>query len=765
MKPIICLLVLLSGLASAQNYSGTWSAHVSFTPVICVTETAEAIATVTSNGLLLSDKKDGHITTRTKVNGLTGSGISALGYASGPNYLLVAYEDGNLDLLQNEKIIKLPDLTRKSGLPDKTIHKVICEGNFAYLCCAFGIVKVDLSKQEIAETWYFNIGNGQVAAYDLIPYGGSWYAATGRGIFRGDKQNSNLQDYRNWQLQSALPQPDAIFSSFSLAGGLLFTLDQSNDRLLAFDGKSWLPKYPEIKKIRKIKASATGLIVLTDAGIWLTSLAGNSLINAYQPVNSQVLMDPRDALTDQNGTLWIADHNSGLMHQVAGSFQQLSANAPGSNQITALKAGTEDIFAATVSTNSAGIPEAAISIYQAGIWQNFTAADDAGLKSVRPITAFAPDKSHPDEFWASTAGSGLLLFQKNRVANHYNELNSPLGAINGSCVVNGLTLDSENNLWYTNPTGKVRLGSRSASGIFSTLNYQGMGYSASPTGDVLVSSSAIHWVVLPDEGLFAFKINGITANSSSDPTRKFAVQSRFSNGSTTLITAFSQISSVTEDLNHELWVGTGSGVVVYSNPDKVFDPGDFYATQPSPDDGSGIFKPILEKEKITAVAVDGGNRKWIGTTNSGIFLFTEEGEHLLRHFDSKNSPLLSDQILSLAIAPQNGELFIATDKGLFSCKSDATTGRSDFSKAYVWPNPLRETYEGGVTIDGLAESTDVRITDVAGNLVYKTTSLGGRALWNARNAKGDRVSTGVYLIFCSSGQPKASKIIKLLVIH
>ena len=253
MKPIICLLVLLSGLASAQNYSGTWSAHVSFTPVICVTETAEAIATVTSNGLLLSDKKDGHITTRTKVNGLTGSGISALGYASGPNYLLVAYEDGNLDLLQNEKIIKLPDLTRKSGLPDKTIHKVICEGNFAYLCCAFGIVKVDLSKQEIAETWYFNIGNGQVAAYDLIPYGGSWYAATGRGIFRGDKQNSNLQDYRNWQLQSALPQPDAIFSSFSLAGGLLFTLDQSNDRLLAFDGKSWLPKYPEIKKIRKIK--------------------------------------------------------------------------------------------------------------------------------------------------------------------------------------------------------------------------------------------------------------------------------------------------------------------------------------------------------------------------------------------------------------------------------------------------------------------------------------------------------------------------------
>ena len=765
MRPLLLLLVLLSGLASAQNFSGVWSAHLSFTPVNCVTETAEYVVTATSNGLLFTDKKDGHATTKTKIEGLTGSGISALGYAPDPNFLLVGYEDGNLDLLQHDRVVNLPDLTRKSGLPDKTIHSIVCDGNFAYLCCSFGIVTIDLLKQEIAETWYLGNGNGQIATYDLTTFGGSWYVASGRGIFKGDKQNSNLQDYRNWQLQSALPQPDAIFSSFSLSGGLLFTLDQSNDRLLAFDGKNWLPKYPEIKKIRKIKASATGLIILTDAGIWLTSLSGNSLINAYQPANSHVLMDPRDALTDQNVTLWIADHNSGLMHQVAGSFQHLSANAPGSDQITALKAGTEEIFAATVSTNSAGIPEAAISIYQSGIWQNFTATDDAGLQSVSPITAFAPDRSHPDEYWASSAGSGLLFFQKNRVTNHYNEQNSLLGAINGSCVVNGITLDSQNNLWFTNPTGKVRLGSRSASGTFSTLNYPGMSYSASPTGEVLVSSSAIHWVVLPDEGLFAFKTNGNTVNSSSDPTRKFAVQSRFSNGSTTLITSFSQISSLAEDLNHELWVGTGSGVVVYSNPDKVFDSADFYASQPSLDDGSGIFKPILEKEKITAVVVDGGNRKWIGTANSGLFLFTEEGDHLLRHFDSKNSPLLSDQILSLAIVPQNGELFIATDRGLFSCKSDATTGRSDISKAYVWPNPLRETYEGGVTIDGLAAGTDVRITDVAGNLVYKTTSLGGRALWNARNALGNRVSTGVYLIFCSSGQPKASKIIKLLVIH
>ena len=388
----------------------------------------------------------------------------------------------------------------------------------------------------------------------------------------------------------------------------------------------------------------------------------------------------------------------------------------------------------------------------------------ASIKLILLLSShLVPD--HPDKFWASTSGSGLLFFQKNRISSHYDEKNSALGAINQLCVINGISIDSQNNLWYSNPTGKISLGTRLADGTFVSLAYPPLNFSGSVAKDILTSSSSTIWAVLPEEGLFAFKIKGAIENVSDDQYRKVAVQSRFIDGSTSMITGFNDISVLAEDHHHQLWVGTGTGIVMYSNPDKIFEQGEFYGIQPSINDGEELFKPILEKEKITAIAVDGGNRKWFGTANSGAFLFTENGDRLLQHFNSKNSPMPSDQILSIAISPKSGEVLFATDHGLISFKSNATENNASLDKAYVWPNPLRENYEGGVTIDGLTDGTIIRITDVIGNLIYETSSVGGRAVWNTRNNKGSRVSTGVYLIFCNSQQPRTSKIIKLLVIH
>ncbi|MCD6354718.1 MAG: T9SS type A sorting domain-containing protein, partial [Prolixibacteraceae bacterium] len=165
------------------------------------------------------------------------------------------------------------------------------------------------------------------------------------------------------------------------------------------------------------------------------------------------------------------------------------------------------------------------------------------------------------------------------------------------------------------------------------------------------------------------------------------------------------------------------------------------------------------------IAVDGANRKWIGTKNSGIYLISETGEAEILHFTHENSPLLSNNITSISLNSESGEVFIGTEEGLISYMGDAIGGKDEYSNVYVYPNPVRETYDGPVTVTGLIKNTNVKIIDISGNLVFETTSLGGQAIWDGRNLNGNRVKTGVYLVLCNNKNGEKTHITKLLFIH
>ncbi len=162
---------------------------------------------------------------------------------------------------------------------------------------------------------------------------------------------------------------------------------------------------------------------------------------------------------------------------------------------------------------------------------------------------------------------------------------------------------------------------------------------------------------------------------------------------------------------------------------------------------------------------DGANRKWLGTQNSGVYLVSELGDREILHFTTDNSPLFSNDITSIGIDQKSGEVFIGTDQGLISYMGEAIGGKKSYADAYVYPNPVRETYDGPITVTGLIESSEVKITDIAGNLVFRTTSLGGQAIWDGRNLNGNRVKTGVYLVFCNDNMGEETHIEKLLFIH
>jgi len=179
---------------------------------------------------------------------------------------------------------------------------------------------------------------------------------------------------------------------------------------------------------------------------------------------------------------------------------------------------------------------------------------------------------------------------------------------------------------------------------------------------------------------------------------------------------------------------------------------------------TGHWFPLLGSENVLSVAVDGANRKWFGTLTSGVFLIDEENGQS-RHFTVDNSPLLTNRVHDIVINNRTGEVFFATSYGIVSYRGDAVSAGEDFGNVYAFPNPVRPDYDGLITITGLIKDADVRITDIAGNLVYHTRTLGGQAVWNGRNRQGNRVASGVYLAFCTNDDGSKTHVTKILIVR
>jgi hypothetical protein len=178
-----------------------------------------------------------------------------------------------------------------------------------------------------------------------------------------------------------------------------------------------------------------------------------------------------------------------------------------------------------------------------------------------------------------------------------------------------------------------------------------------------------------------------------------------------------------------------------------------------------VYSNFLGGENITCITVDGANRKWIGT-NNGVWLVSSDGYTVIQNFTTKNSPLLDNNIVSIGIDNEQGEVFFGTLKGIVSFMSDATEADENFkSNVEVYPNPVKPNYGGEISIKGLAENVNVKITDIAGNLVAETSSNGGFATWNGKGFSGSRVATGVYLIFAANKDGSKSIVGKIAFVN
>jgi hypothetical protein len=381
---------------------------------------------------------------------------------------------------------------------------------------------------------------------------------------------------------------------------------------------------------------------------------------------------------------------------------------------------------------------------------------------IRDVVFVKEHPFDPEIHFLATWGYGLIEYRNGDFHERYGENNSSLQSIipGGDAVrINGMAFDDDKNLWVTNTGVPEPISVRKANGEWVSFPYGGL-INHDYLGALITTRLGQKWVLLPrGGGLFVFDNNNNFSQSSATRTRKFSV----TDDNNTLIS--NEVYSIAEDLNGFIWVGTSNGVAVYFNPSEVFSDGLYHARRIVVSGGSDDRGYLLNNETVTAIAVDGADRKWFGTEKSGVFLVSGDGTRQIHHFTRQNSPLLSNTITDISIDPSTGEVFIGTSTGVISFRGDATTSQSTFENVYIFPNPVRENYEGPVTVTGLMKDSVVKITDISGNLVYETVSLGGQAIWDGRNSRGRRVQTGIYLVFISNADGSESHVTKLMFIH
>jgi len=262
-------------------------------------------------------------------------------------------------------------------------------------------------------------------------------------------------------------------------------------------------------------------------------------------------------------------------------------------------------------------------------------------------------------------------------------------------------------------------------------------------------------------GLFVLDDNGTIAYRSDDKCVMRTVFIDQDNNSVKL----EEVYTIAQDKSGALWIGTDQGVVVIDDPSALLTGNACRKIKIPRNDGTGLADYLLGTEQINTIVVDGANRKWIGTQTSGVYLVSEDGLETIHHFTMDDSPLIDNTILSLAIQPTTGRVFIGTDKGLMSFQSDAAPASEDYSNVYAYPNPVRPDFEGVITIRGLMDESIIHIVDNAGNLVCETRSNGGLAIWDGKTADGRRAASGVYTVFLNENSANKHAVTKILLMH
>ncbi|ELR72655.1 Putative surface antigen [Fulvivirga imtechensis AK7] len=726
---------------------GTWRTHFSYNDTRHIAIAGDVIYASSENGLYYFDKEDNSIAKISKIDGLQGEDISSLYYSNDHDLLLIGYNSGNLDIIKGQEIINI-DLTTHSQINDsKTINHVVGFQSYAYLATDFGVLKFDLKKLEVRETWReIGAGASTLRVNQGVVFHDSLFLATDEGVIAANLvRNINLLDHQNWirfGVADGIPQTStriiALFDDRLIAG-------ISNDALYLYDGQ-----WQMLDILNGASYTfATGLpdrvaIIQDEQLSFITSDLQS------QPFANEMVNKPQEVIEDKEGNLWIADGRNGLVSDFKGPFQKYAPSGPFSNEVFRLYHHRNSIYALPGGYGASLVPlgrENGYYVYTNGEWNNYNPqSSDLNIPEFKDIV----DATHiGSDLFLASAGYGLLQIKDNneKVIIDENTPGSPLENLEAAqkrTIIPAIA-PGEDGLWVLNYGATNPLHIYKTDGSWQSYSFN-LSTAKYPVAILLVHDHV--WMVIdPDRG------GGIFVYNPADGNGRYLTELPDNGGLANV-----KVRALALDLEGLVWVGTDNGVSVFSDPYTVLS-GSVDAIEP-------IFenRDLLTDEKVTAIEVDGGNRKWIGTTN-GVWLIGDNGDEQIAYFNTSNSPLPDNNIIDITINQQSGEVFFATSGGMVSYRGAATASKPEHAEVKIFPNPVSANFKGTVGISGLATDAIIKITDISGKLIWQTQANGGTATWHVADYNGRRAATGVYLVFSASKDGKDTFVGKIAVLN
>ena len=749
--------MLLTGPLMVWGQTNAWESYYSYNNISVGTVSNQTIVTAAENALLLFDSSQGTAETITTIEGLSGDNISAL--ATYENVILVGHENGLLAQIDinTKKIIFESGITRSNiiSAEKKQINHIQLVANSAYVATGFGIVEVNPETLEFGDTYYFGPTSSSIEVNQVFVFENALYAATKQGLFKTPQTNLNKLEFSSWDKLAAgnwaflWAQDNSLYAVKDEGSSLsFFQLGNTVQKKATFPGV-----------LKNVSPHENGVLITvsnrvydTDKSFVRTQTIGD--LDGVKPNTFNFTI----SLNDQK---WIGTSSEGLIRYANDTdFDLISPQGPLLNSIFDIEHLQDELWIAhgnyNLFYNPYPLEKYGLSSYIDKQWENIP------NNQLFNADSFVRTVAHPTEIgtlYACSYHGGIVAIEDNTPVALWDQTNSGLESLTFegpnyvSIRVRDALVDDNGNLWSI--TGYVQkvLKKRSPSGQWTgydlsdaVLDYtQEAGYS-----NLELYNNKILFFGGVQSGLIGVDI-------SQSPTQ----MKRIMGGDMGLPS--DDIRSIRLDKDNRLWVGTRDGLAVLYAPNRFFEE-DTQLRSVVISDG-GNLRELLSGQFISDIEVDGNNQKWISTTSSGVFLISPDGGQILQHFTKENSPLPTSSVKTIGINEVSGEVYFGTLNGMVSFQGDAYAESESLSDANVFPNPVRPNFLGNVVIRGLQQKTRVKITDIAGNLVYDTTSQGGSISWNLRSFSGARVRSGVYLIFITSKDGLDSAVKKLMVIN